>query len=209
MLAVEISPYFFSREKRIFDILVSIFLLALLVPLFLIISILIIFTSGFPIFFIQDRIGRDKKRFKIIKFRTMYPHAHKDQKKYWKLNESPFPAFKLADDPRFVGIGKWLSKTGLDELPQLINILRGEMSLIGPRPLPPLEAKKMTGSWDFRYKVRPGVISLWALSDKRHKSLKHWQRLEIQTLKKANLLKDFLIIFQSIKVPLKNGRNHY
>lgn len=199
MLEVEISPYFLSRRKRVFDLFMSVVLLIVLLPAFAIISFLILITSGWPVFFIQKRVGRDKKVFKIIKFRTMYNNAHIDQKKYWKLNESPFPAFKLSDDPRFVGIGKWLSKTGLDELPQLVNIIKGEMSLVGPRPLPPLEAKKMTGSWDFRYKVRPGVVSLWALSDKRHKSLRDWKNLEIATIKTGSLTKELKVILRSIR----------
>lgn len=139
----------------------------------------------------------------MIKFRTMYIGAHSDQKKYWKLNESPFPAFKLGNDPRFVGIGRWLSKTGLDELPQLINIIKGEMSLIGPRPLPISEAKKMTGSWNFRYKVKPGVISIWALSDKRHKSLRDWQRLEIQTVQEGSLGNDIKVLKRAMNVVFK------
>lgn len=204
MSEVKISPYFLSRQKRVFDFVISIFLLIVLSPVFVTLSLLTLITSGLPIFFIQDRVGKDKHVFKMIKFRTMYKNAHKDQKKYWKLNESPFPAFKLTNDPRFVGIGKWLSKTGLDELPQLINIIKGEMSIVGPRPLPPLEAKKMTGSWNFRYKVKPGVISLWALSNKRHKSLRDWKNLEEETLKKSGIKNDIKIILQSMKIPLKN-----
>lgn len=135
----------------------------------------------------------------------MYKNAHKDQKKYWSKNESPFPAFKLANDPRFVGIGKWLSKTGLDELPQLINILKGEMSLVGPRPLPISEAKKMTGSWDFRYTVKPGVVSEWAVSDKRHKSLRDWKNLETSTLKTGGLIKELRVITLCLRqlIPIK------
>lgn len=156
---------------------------------------------GWPVFFIQTRIGKDKKKFNIIKFRTMYLNAHQDQRKYWKYNESPFPTFKLSSDPRFVGIGRWLSRTGLDELPQLINILKGEMSFIGPRPLPVSEAERLTGSWDFRYKIRPGIISLWALSDKRFKSLKHWQDLEKKTASKASLRSDIQLIREAIRIP--------
>ena len=200
---VLIHPYYFSRQKRILDITLACILLVGLSPLLVGIMMTILFTSGWPAVFAQQRVGKDKHIFTMYKFRTMYVGAHKDQKKYAKLNESPFPAFKLANDPRFVGIGKWLSKTGLDELPQLMNILRGEMSLVGPRPLPISEAKKLIGSWNFRYKIKPGVLSLWALSDKRHKSLKHWQKLEVLALRQGSVWDDLNIISQSIKVPLK------
>lgn len=202
MSKVVIAPYFFSRRKRVFDIVTSSLLLILLSPLFVIISVLIVVTSGWPILFVQNRVGKDKKVFRMIKFRTMYIDAHKDQKKYWKQNESPFPAFKLTNDPRFVGIGKWLSRTGLDELPQLINIVKGEMSLVGPRPLPISEAKKMTGSWNFRYRVKPGVVSLWALSGKRHKSLRDWKRLEVETVQKGTLFQNLKLLFQISKIIL-------
>lgn len=195
-----ISDYYFSRKKRLFDAVLACICIVVLSPIFCIISVGIVVTSGFPIVFSQQRVGKDKKVFLIYKFRTMYKNAHIDQKKFWKFNESPFPAFKLSNDPRFVGIGRWLSKTGLDELPQLVNILRGEMSFIGPRPLPIAEAKKLTGSWNFRYAVRPGIISLWALSDKRHKSLKHWQKLEKETLKKASIFHDFQQLLSTVKI---------
>jgi lipopolysaccharide/colanic/teichoic acid biosynthesis glycosyltransferase len=196
-----IHPYYFSSRKRILDITLACILLVGLLPVLTGIALVILITSGWPAIFSQQRVGKDKKIFTMYKFRTMYVGAHKDQKKYAKLNESPFPAFKLTNDPRFVGIGKWLSKTGLDELPQLINILKGEMSFIGPRPLPISEAKKLTGSWDFRYQVKPGVLSLWALSDKRHKSLRNWQSLEKKTFLKGSISHELSLISEALKIP--------
>jgi len=202
-VSIQIDPYYFSKKKRVFDLCLAIALLIFLLPVTFVISLSVLITIGWPIIFIQKRIGQHKTVFSIFKFRTMYAGADQDQKKLHQYNESPFPAFKMSNDPRFVGVGKFLSKTGLDELPQLINILKGDMSFIGPRPLPIKEAAKLTGSWDFRYEVRPGVISYWALSDKRHKSLRHWQRLERETLTEANVIKDLKILSQTFFIPLK------
>ena len=107
----------------------------------------------------------------------MKNEADLHKKNLSKLNEAPFPMFKIAKDPRYVGIGRLLSRSGLDELPQLINILRGEMSFIGPRPLPLAEAAELSTAWNFRYRVRPGILSEWAVSEKRHTSLAHWRNL--------------------------------
>ena len=113
-------------------------------------------------------------------------------------NEAPFPMFKMKNDPRFVGIGKWLSQIGLDELPQLINVLIGDMSLIGPRPLPVAEASLLDQSWDFRYSVRPGIFSEWIVDKKRHLSLNEWQRIEKKSLSLASLWLDFSLIWRII-----------
>ncbi len=138
----------------------------------------------------------------MIKFRTMYKGAHQDQKKLIKKNESPFPTFKISDDPRFIGIGKFLSKTGMDEIPQLINILKGEMSLIGPRPLPVEEASNLPTHWQIRHTVRPGILSLWALSKSRHSSKELWEELETETLKFSSVKKDVRILLRALEIPL-------
>lgn len=141
------------------------------------------------------------------KFRTMKVGADKEQRKYWRCNEAPAPMFKMHNDPRYTKIGKFLSATGMDELPQLWNILRGEMSVVGPRPLPVRESemlekmneikstkkngnltkKKVAGDhqnhdWEFRYEVLPGVISEWAVNSKRFQSLDKWKQLEKKTI---------------------------
>jgi lipopolysaccharide/colanic/teichoic acid biosynthesis glycosyltransferase len=135
-----------------------------------------------PIFFKQKRMGQNKKSFTMYKFRTMYVGAHRHQKRYKKLNQAPGPMFKIFDDPRFVGIGKFLSRSGLDELPQIINVIKGEMNLVGPRPLPVAEAQKLDKSWDFRYQVKPGIFSEWTASPLRHKNLLLWKELDKLTV---------------------------
>lgn len=107
--------------------------------------------------------------------------------------------FKIAHDPRHTRFGYLLSRSGLDELPQLINILKGEMSFIGPRPLPLYEAKKLPKSWDFRYSVKPGIVSEWAISPQRYQSLRTWKKLEEKTLQKGSLKEDLLLLFKTIQ----------
>jgi lipopolysaccharide/colanic/teichoic acid biosynthesis glycosyltransferase len=182
---VAIHPFYFSPAKRILDVGVSLGLLICLAPLLIVVGLTVLASAGRPILFKQQRWGYKNRLFWLYKFRTMKLDSHQQQAKLADKNEAPFPMFKLHQDPRFVGIGRWLSNTGLDELPQLINILRGEMSLIGPRPLPVAEAKilhRLYPSWRFRELVKPGIFSLWSLDAKRHSSLKHWQELDQKTL---------------------------
>ena len=125
----------------------------------------------------------------------MQKNASLMKHKYEALNEAPLPMFKIHDDPRFVGIGRFLSRSGLDELPQLWNIFKGEMSFVGPRPLPVHEAEALPKEWrDFREQVQPGIFSHWAYSWERHKSLKNWENQEKKTLRNGSLLHDLLLI---------------
>ena len=178
-------PYYHSRGKRLFDITLSIVLLIIFCPLLLSIALLVYLTIGTPVIFWQKRTGLNQATFKMVKFRTMRLNAELDRTQYEHLNQDPYPMFKIFNDPRFVGIGRWLSQVGFDELPQLFNILRGEMSFVGPRPLPTNEAKLLDHSWDFRYTVKPGIFSFWTLSKDRHKSLAIWKKLDQMTLKKG------------------------
>ncbi len=191
-------PYYFSTEKRIFDVVLSVSMLFLLSPLLAVLAIAIFITIGNPVLFAQSRSGINKKTFLMLKFRTMRQGAEIDRNKYKHLNQAPYPMFKIFNDPRFIGIGGWLSRTGFDELPQLINILRGQMSFVGPRPLPVNETKLLDSSWDFRYQVKPGIFSYWTLSKDRHKSLQIWRKLEESTLLEGGLGFECEIIFKLI-----------
>lgn len=183
---MKVHSYYHSLKKRLFDFLLTFFLLLILWPLLLVIGLLVLITAGWPIFYRQKRYGQDKKVFRILKFRTMYVGAEKNQWRYQEKSVAPAPMYKNWEDPRFVGGGRFLAQSGLDELPQLWNILQGKMSFIGPRPLPVYEAKKLGDDWDFRYQVKPGIFSEWSLAlSKRHQSLKEWQKLEKKTLKKG------------------------
>ena len=190
-------PYHNSVAKRWFDIALALGLLVGLSPLLTAIAGIVFITAGSPVFYSQKRIGKNNREFSIFKFRTMVMGAEKNQKKLQTQNEAPYPMFKLHNDPRFVGVGRWLSNTGLDELPQLWNILRGDMSFVGPRPLPVNEAKQLLilkPAWQFRTLVKPGIFSEWSIDQQRHQSLARWQKLDALTLSQGGLLFELKLI---------------
>jgi lipopolysaccharide/colanic/teichoic acid biosynthesis glycosyltransferase len=198
---MKIDPYYFSRGKRVFDLVVALLLLVLLSPLLVMIGAVVLLTAGAPLVFKQKRLGRGGLAFLTFKFRTMTRNATMLKPKYDHLNEAPAPMFKIARDPRFVGIGWLLSRTGLDELPQLWNVVRGEMSLVGPRPLPVGEARALPKDWRaWREQVRPGIFSQWALSGDKHQSLATWRKLEEATLQTGNPKEDLRQMFLTVKV---------
>ncbi|OGJ37539.1 MAG: hypothetical protein A2383_00760 [Candidatus Pacebacteria bacterium RIFOXYB1_FULL_39_46] len=200
---MKIHHYYFSIQKRVFDIFLALLLLIVLSPLLIIIGLMVLLGAGSPIVFKQKRLGKNGQTFTAYKFRTMQKNASMLKSKYIHLNEAPTPMFKITRDPRFVGIGWILSRTGLDELPQLWNILCGQMSFVGPRPLPINEARALPKDWRFwREQVRPGVFSEWSSSPQKHLSLENWEKLEKTTLKKGGLKEDLQQIFSSIKLIL-------
>ncbi len=189
--------------KRVMDIIVSLLGLLLLSPVLLIIAILIKLNSKGPIIFKQKRTGKDGQPFIFYKFRSMFPKAEKMKKKYLGLNEASGPVFKIRNDPRYTKIGKFLSHTGLDELPQLVNVLKGEMSLVGPRPLPPEEEKKISFSYQkVRRSVKPGLVSSWILKGAHHLSFNRWMALDLEDIRKRGLLYDSLILLQTISLAI-------
>lgn len=210
-MPIKVHPYYHSNQKRLFDITLAIFLLVITLPILLIIYFLILLIAGTPTIFKQKRTGKNKKPFTMYKFRTMVKNASMLKKKYQKLNQAPGPMFKIFDDPRFVGIGKFLSSTGFDELPQLINILKGKMSFVGPRPLPVSESSQLPKNWNFRFKVKPGVFSKWTLDKSRHESLRRWKQLEVRTVKQGGAFFEIQLIIeiicQQIKATLLNLRH--
>jgi len=193
-----IHPYYFSWQKRFFDVFFAGCGLVLGLPLFFLISLAIWISAGRPVLYIQRRIGLHKQPFWMIKFRTMYIGADKDQRQFQKYNQAPSPMFKLFDDPRFVGVGHFLSAVGLDELPQLWNVLRGEMSLVGPRPLPEKQAAALGQAWQFRFLVKPGIFSEWTIAPDRHSSEKRWVEYERETVKKGSVLSDLGMIWRTL-----------
>lgn len=197
-IRIQPHPYHLSLEKRLFDLVVSTTLLVMLLPLLTGISICIFLSSSKPIFFHQRRLGKNKKPFVIHKFRVMYVNADQDQWRHRKQNQAPEPMYKNWQDPRYVGIGRWLSKTGLDELPQLVNILKGEMSLVGPRPLPVLEARRLNSVWDFRYQVKPGVFSVWSAYGGTTISLQKWRQLDRDMIQTSGFFRELRLILQTL-----------
>jgi len=186
--------------KTMGDIYFSILAVILLLPLFLLISIIIKIGSKGPVLFVQERIGLRGRKFKMYKFRTMVVDAEEQLERYKILNESDGPVFKIRKDPRVTRFGRFLRKTGLDELPQLYNVIKGEMSLIGPRP--PLEGEvKQYDRWQLqRLSVRPGISCSWQiLQDRNDVSFEEWMQMDKRYIEQWNLSKDVGLFFKTVK----------
>lgn len=194
---------FYLMTKRIIDFFLATLILALTWPFWLIIGFLIKKDSRGPIFFKQARIGKDHRKFLIYKFRTMVPEAEKQKKKMAELNEADGPVFKIRSDPRLTKIGKKLSYIGIDELPQIINVLKGEMSFVGPRPFPVNEAEELTPWQRQREKVKPGLISSWVVNGTDHNDFCAWMKMDLEDIRRASLANDFLIMIRAVKLFLR------
>jgi len=198
--------------KKLFDFLFSSFILIAFIPLFIIIALLIKLSSRGPIFFLQERIGKNNIPFKCIKFRTMYPEA-KDilqnlLKKDYKIKREFEETHKIKNDPRITPIGKLLRKTSLDELPQFINVLRNEMSIIGPRPIVKAEKKKYGKNLRKVLKIKPGITGLWQVSGRNNLTYKKRVTLDLNYVKNYNLIMDIRILIRTFGVilfPLDRG----
>lgn len=197
-----ISKYNNSSLKRIIDLFISLLTLIVLLPVLLILIFLECLFKGLMVFQ-QERVGKDDSKFTIYKFRTMKINSENKQKKYKYLNESDGPVFKIRNDPRFTKIGKYLSRTGLDELPQFINVLKGDMSLVGPRPLPVYEFNKLNKKQKTRNLIKPGITSLWVVNGSHSLSFNEWMNLDKKYVEKANLLMDLEIILKTMLIPIK------
>lgn len=194
--------------KTMADIYFSITAVILLFPVFLLIAILIKLESKGPVFFKQERIGLRGRKFKLIKFRTMVVNAEELLEKLKGNNEMDGPTFKIKDDPRITRLGKFLRKTGLDEFPQLLNVITGEMSLIGPRP--PLEVEvKQYKRWQLRrLSVKPGITCTWQIRPNRNDiKFEKWMQLDLNYIDNWSLTKDMKLFFKTISTMfLASGR---
>lgn len=178
-----------------------IFLFALLImalPIIGAVAIFIALVDGFPVFYRQRRVGLGGKHFVMYKFRTMVAGAEALQQKYARQNEADGPVFKIREDPRFTHLGKFLSHTGLDELPQLVNVIRGEMALFGPRPLPVAEAAKLTKRQQERHKIKPGIISPWIFEGYHSRPFDEWMKSDIDYAKDKSLWYDFVLFRKAV-----------
>ena len=192
--------------KRLLDIVGSALLLLLLSPLLLVVAALIKLTSKGPILFLQERIGYNKRRFRIYKFRTMVPNAEKIMANLEHLNEVSGPVFKIKNDPRITPIGKFLRRTSIDELPQLMNVLKGEMSLVGPRPLPVRDYQGFNQDWHRRrFAIRPGLTCLWQVNGRSSITFDQWMELDLQYMDEWSLWLDFKILLRTIPAVLKGS----
>lgn len=187
--------------KRIFDIILSLLALLFLLPLLAAIALFIRIAAGGPIIFDQQRIGLNKRFFTMYKFRTMIPDAEQQLEAYSHLNEMDGAAFKIANDPRLIKGGAFLRKYSLDELPQLWNVLLGDMSLVGPRPLSKRDYDNLREDWQRkRFSMRPGLTCIWQISGRNDVSFNQWMEMDLSYIHSWNLGTDFYIMLKTLPV---------
>ena len=189
-------------SKRVLDIVASLFGLVALSPVFLVVSVLIYKEDKGKVIFCQDRNGLNNAVFKMYKFRSMIANAPAMRAELGKYNELDGPAFKMKDDPRITKIGAFIRKTSVDELPQLMNVLKGEMSLVGPRPLPTYETAECNEYQLQRLLVKPGITCYWQISGRNDISFDEWIEMDLRYIREASIWTDIKILFMTVRAVL-------
>jgi exopolysaccharide biosynthesis polyprenyl glycosylphosphotransferase len=201
LLSLTSAPPFCWRTevKRIVDLIGSATMLIISAPLLIVAAILIRLDSKGPIFFVQERMGYNKRRFQMIKFRTMAVDAEARMQEIEHLNEKDGPIFKIKNDPRITRFGRFLRKFSIDELPQLFNVFLGDMSLVGPRPLSIRDALRLEESWQKRrFSVKPGLTCLWQISGRSNLSFEEWVELDLEYIDTWSLQLDWWIMLRTV-----------
>ena len=201
LVSLHSAPLFSWRTeaKRIFDFVAATLLILISAPGLALVAILIKLDSKGPIFFVQERVGLNKRRFRMLKFRTMQSDAEARMSEFEHLNEKTGPIFKIRNDPRITSVGRWLRRTSIDELPQLVNVLLGDMSIVGPRPLSVRDATRMELAWQKRrFSVKPGLTCLWQVSGRSNLSFDQWMQLDLEYIDRWSLALDASILLRTI-----------
>ena len=183
--------------KRIFDILISTTLLILLVPLLIFVSGLILYNGSLPVVIKQRRVGLHGKKFNMYKFKTMFNDSHEQRKDLKDLNQKKGPLFKIDEDPRIIKNLKFLRKYSLDEIPQILNVLKGEMSLVGPRPLFEEDSEYFDKNYMRRLNVMPGMTGLLQVNERNTDDFSIWYKYDLEYIENWNLYLDFKILFKT------------
>lgn len=190
--------------KRAMDFVGSLVLLIILAPFLAVIAAVIQATSAGPVFFRQSRVGLNKRQFSMFKFRTMVANAERIQEELLHLNEMEGPAFKIKNDPRITRVGGFLRKSSIDELPQLLNVLMGHMSLVGPRAMSVRDYQFFNEDWQRRrFSVRPGITCLWQVNGRNLIAFEQWMELDMQYIDKWSIWLDLKILAQTIPAVIK------
>ncbi len=195
--------YFF---KRTMDVICSLLALIVLSPIFLVVAILIRLEAKGNCIFSQERVGQYGEKFKMYKFRSMVANAEEIKHTLFNKNEMSGPMFKMKEDPRVTKVGKFIRKTSIDELPQLVNVLKGEMSLVGPRPSLPKEVMKFEDWMMERLSVKPGLTCYWQVSGRSDIGFEEWMKLDVKYVRERSTLVDIRLIFKTFGVLL--GDDH-
>lgn len=190
--------------KRAFDLAVCLLLLPVVIPLFFLCALAVLLDSPGPVLMAQTRTGRDGARFRMFKFRTMVANAEELKPALAHLNERPWPDFKITNDPRITRVGHILRPTSLDELPQLINVVRGEMSLVGPRPTS-FEPSTYSLWHTYRLEVTPGITGLWQVKGRNQTDFNERLRLDIEYIRRRSFALDLKILLQTVPAVLKRS----
>lgn len=199
---------FYTATKRLVDIIVSIFCIIFLSPLFILIAIAIKLDSEGPVIFKQVRVGKDGRPFDFYKFRTMRHGAERLKESLRHLSDIDGPVFKIKKDPRITRLGKFLRRSSLDELPQLFNVLWGDMTLVGPRPPLKEEVRRYGKRQMRRLTVKPGLTGLWQVSGRCDISFLEWMELDLFYIENRTLLLDLKILIRTIPAVL-SGKGAY
>jgi exopolysaccharide biosynthesis polyprenyl glycosylphosphotransferase len=193
-----------SLAKRAIDIAFSAALILLLTPLLILVAIAVKLSSPGPVLFRQSRVGLNKRDFTIYKFRTMVVDAEKLHEQLAAMNEMSGPVFKITKDPRVTPLGRFLRKTSIDELPQLFNVLKGDMSLVGPRAMSMRDYKLFAQDWQRRrFSVKPGITCLWQVKGRNSIPFEKWMELDMQYIDKWSLWLDLKILLQTVPAVLR------
>jgi exopolysaccharide biosynthesis polyprenyl glycosylphosphotransferase len=198
----------YDTAKRLLDIAVALIGILIMLPLMLTIALLIRLDSRGPVLFRQQRLGRQTRTFTMLKFRTMYVNSETIPPELLRRNESTGPLFKIRRDPRITRIGRFLRRTSLDELPQLFNILTGQMSLVGPRPPLPRELAGFDTVQRLRLRVQPGLTGLWQVMGRSNLPFDDMVRLDLQYIDERSLWLDIVILLKTLPSVL-SGRGAY
>ncbi|MGH8875618.1 MAG: sugar transferase [Acidimicrobiia bacterium] len=202
------APQWMLAVKRLIDISVGLAALVILSPVFVLAAVAVKLSSPGPIFYVSDRVGRRGITFKFIKFRSMMVEADYEKPQLLELNELDGPVFKIRSDPRITPVGRVLRKFSVDELPQLVHVLAGDMSLVGPRPPLPEETDRYTDRQWQRLLVKPGITCTWQVSGRSEIDFATWVRMDLDYIERWSLLRDLKLMVLTIPAVL-SGRGAY
>jgi exopolysaccharide biosynthesis polyprenyl glycosylphosphotransferase len=199
-------PYYFT--KRVIDICGSLIGITLLSPVIILTIIAIKLDSKGPIIFSQERVGKNGKLFKMYKFRSMVTNAEKLLVKLKDKNEMSGPMFKMKEDPRITRVGKFIRKTSLDELPQLFNVIKGNMSLVGPRPNLPAEVAKFSSYHKLKLHAKPGLTCYWQVMGRNTIGFEDWMKLDVKYIEERTIWVDIKLIIRTFFVLFGDRNAH-
>lgn len=202
------SRFIYHGIKRLFDIVAATCGIIILSPLMIVIAVLIKVEDHGPIFYKQVRVGKNGKTFKMYKFRSMFINADKMLDKLKEQNDVDGPMFKMKDDPRVTKIGHFVRKHSLDELPQFFNVLKGDMSLVGPRPPLPSEVEEYSEYDKQRLFVIPGCTGLWQATERNEVGFNEMVQLDIQYIQRASFTFDLWIIWKTVEIVIKPNETY-